>query len=56
MDSVVGVDTNPDGLGVADVDCLGQFRGSYYLHQNEWTYARSNRLGSRCCAGNYGMV
>ena len=39
----LGIDTNPDGLGVADVDYLGQYGGSYFLHQGEWTYARSNR-------------
>ncbi|WP_333871798.1 IS200/IS605 family accessory protein TnpB-related protein [Desulforamulus putei] len=41
--SVVGVDSNPDGLGVALVDYLGQYRGSQWLRQGEWTYARSNR-------------
>jgi len=40
---IIGVDTNPDGLGVAEVDYLGQYRGSYFLRQGEWTYARSNR-------------
>ncbi|QNB46920.1 IS200/IS605 family element transposase accessory protein TnpB [Thermanaerosceptrum fracticalcis] len=39
----VGVDTNPDGLGVALTDYLGQYRGSQWLRQGEWTYARSNR-------------
>jgi len=39
----LGVDTNPDGLGVGNVDYLGQFRGSCFLRQSEWTYARSNR-------------
>ncbi|GAB6158799.1 hypothetical protein JCM39194_19990 [Desulfotomaculum varum] len=39
----VGVDTNPDGLGIALTDCLGQYRGSQWLRQGEWTYARSNR-------------
>ncbi len=39
----VGVDTNPNGLGVATVDYLGQYRGSQWLCQGEWTYARSNR-------------
>jgi len=38
-----GVDTNPDGLGVAQVDYLGQYRGSEWLGQGEWTYARTNR-------------
>lgn len=38
-----GVDTNPDGLGVALTDYLGQYRGSLWLGQGEWTYARSNR-------------
>lgn len=39
----VGVDTNPDGLGVALADYLGQYRGSQWLGQGEWTYARSTR-------------
>jgi IS605 OrfB family transposase len=40
---VTGVDTNPDGLGVAFADYYGQYRGSMWLGQGEWTYARSNR-------------
>ncbi len=40
---VIGVDTNPDGLGIARADCLGQFKESLWLAQSEWTYARSNR-------------
>lgn len=39
----IGVDTNPDGLGVAIVDYLGQYRDSKWSGQGEWTYARSNR-------------
>ena len=39
----IGVDTNPDGLGVALADCLGQYRGSAWLGQGEWTYAGTNR-------------
>lgn len=42
-DGAIGVDTNPDGLGIAHVDCLGQFKESLWLPQGEWTYARSNR-------------
>lgn len=38
-----GVDTNPGGLGVALVDYLGQYRGSLWLGEGEWTYARSSR-------------
>ena len=38
-----GVDTNPDGLGIASLDYLGQFRGHMWMSQGEWTYARSNR-------------
>jgi len=40
---VLGVDTNPDGLGISRADYLGQFRESVWLPQGEWTYARSNR-------------
>ena len=40
---VSGVDTNPDGLGVAHADEQGQYRGSQWLSKGEWTYARSNR-------------
>ncbi|NLI13528.1 IS200/IS605 family element transposase accessory protein TnpB [Pelotomaculum propionicicum] len=40
---VIGVDTNPEGLGIARADCLGQFKESLWLAQSEWTYARSNR-------------
>ena len=39
----VGVDTNPDGLGITHADYLGQFRESRWLPHGEWTYARSNR-------------
>lgn len=39
----IGIDTNPDGLGITIVDCLGQYRGSRWLGAGEWTYARSNR-------------
>lgn len=39
----IGVDTNPDGLGIARADYLGQFKESLWLSQGEWTYARSNR-------------
>lgn len=39
----IGVDTNPDGLGVALADYLGQYRDSQWLGRGEWTYARSNR-------------
>ncbi|SFH06982.1 transposase, IS605 OrfB family, central region [Desulfotomaculum arcticum] len=39
----IGIDTNPDGLGVALVDYLGQYRGSQWLGEGEWTYARSDR-------------
>lgn len=39
----IGVDTNPDGLGIAHADCRGQFKESLWLPQGEWTYARSSR-------------
>jgi IS605 OrfB family transposase len=39
----IGTDTNPDGLGITRTDYLGQFRSSAWLHQPEWTYARSSR-------------
>lgn len=39
----IGIDTNPDGLGIALVDYLGQYRGSKWLGQGEWIYARTNR-------------
>lgn len=39
----IGVDTNPDGLGLARADYLGQFKESLWLSQGEWTYARGNR-------------
>lgn len=42
----VGVDTNPDGLGITHTDYLGQFRESLWLSQGEWTYARTNRRGN----------
>jgi len=41
--SAVGVDTNPDVLGLARADYLGQFKESLCLPQGEWTYAKSNR-------------
>jgi len=40
---VYGVDTNPHGLGITNVDYLGQYRGSRFLNQGEWRYARTNR-------------
>ncbi|MFZ5596186.1 MAG: IS200/IS605 family accessory protein TnpB-related protein [Bacillota bacterium] len=40
---VIGIDTNPDGLGITHADYLGQFKESLWLHQGEWTYARANR-------------
>lgn len=39
----VGVDTNPEGLGITHADYLGQYRESLWLSQGEWTSARSNR-------------
>lgn len=39
----VGVDTNPDGLGITRADYLGQYRESLWLPQGEWTYSRSNQ-------------
>lgn len=39
----IGVDTNPDGLGVSIIDCLGQYRESMWMPQGQWAYARSNR-------------
>ena len=39
----IGIDTNPNGLGIAEADCLGQYRDSRWLGQGEWTYARTNR-------------
>ncbi|OPX92158.1 MAG: hypothetical protein A4E52_00099 [Pelotomaculum sp. PtaB.Bin013] len=39
----IGVDTNPDGLGITHADYLGQFKESLWLLQSEWTYARSDR-------------
>jgi IS605 OrfB family transposase len=39
----IGIDTNPDGLGIAIMDYLGRYRGSRWLSEGEWTYARSTR-------------
>ncbi|TLM99204.1 IS200/IS605 family element transposase accessory protein TnpB, partial [bacterium] len=39
----IGVDTNPDGLGVALADYLGQYRDGQWLVRGEWTSAGSNR-------------
>lgn len=38
-----GVDTNPDGLAVTQVDYLGQFLGSQWIGEGELNYARANR-------------
>ena len=38
-----GVDTNPEGLGVAKADYHGNFKGSTWVNCPEWTYARANR-------------
>lgn len=43
QNGAIGIDTNPDGLGIARADCLGQFRESLWLTQGEWTYAWSSR-------------
>jgi len=39
----IGIDTNPDGLGIALADYLGQYRGSQWMGEGEWAYARSHR-------------
>jgi len=39
----LGVDTNPNGLGIARADYFGQYKASLWLPRGEWTYARSNR-------------
>jgi IS605 OrfB family transposase len=39
----IGVDTNPDGLGITHADYLGQYRSSHWLGQGEWTSAKNNR-------------
>ena len=39
----VGVDTNPDGLGIACADYQGQFKKSFWQPLCECTYARSKR-------------
>lgn len=39
----IGIDTNPDGLGITHADHLGQFKKSLWLAQGEWAYARSSR-------------
>lgn len=39
----IGIDTNPDGLGITHADYLGQFRESLWLKQGELTYSRATR-------------
>jgi transposase len=39
----IGIDTNPEGLGIAIVDYLGQYQKSQWQGVSEWTYARSFR-------------
>ncbi|AGL03453.1 IS200/IS605 family accessory protein TnpB-related protein [Desulfoscipio gibsoniae] len=39
----IGVDTNPDGLGITRTDYLGQFKENMWLSLSECTYARTNR-------------
>lgn len=39
----IGVDTNPDKLGITHADTLGQFKQSQRLTRGEWTCARSSR-------------
>jgi hypothetical protein len=43
MNGAIGIDTNPDGLGITRADYLGQFKESLWLPQGEWTYAGTNR-------------
>ncbi len=40
---VLGVDTNPNGLGAAQANHIGNYQESAWLPQGEWTYARGNR-------------
>jgi len=39
----MGIDTNPDGLGIALANYLGQYRGSRWMREDRWTYAGSHR-------------
>jgi transposase len=43
ISGAVGVDTNPDGLGIACADYRGQFKESQWQSLSECTYARSAR-------------
>ena len=42
-DGLYGIDTNPDGLGLASLDYFGQFRGHMWIPQGEWVYAKTDR-------------
>ena len=40
---VIGIDTNPNVLGISFSDYLGNYKGSHSMPQGEWLSARSNR-------------
>jgi IS605 OrfB family transposase len=45
---MLGIDTNPDGLGVALISRDGNYKESIYLKQPELQYARSSRRENLC--------
>lgn len=46
--SIIGADTNPDGFGLTQVGCKGDYQGHAYLKQHELTFCRSNRRLNLC--------
>ena len=45
---MIGVDTNPDGLGLTKINNTGNYQGHIYLSKPELTFCRSNRRTNLC--------
>ena len=48
QEGIIGIDTNPDGFALTYIDNHGNYKGHWYLKQNELLYARSNRRTNLC--------
>ena len=46
--SMIGIDTNPDGFGLTEVNRKGNYQGHAYLRQHELTFCRGNRRLNLC--------
>ena len=46
--SIIGIDTNPDGFALTKINNTGNYLEHRYLKQHELLYARSNRRSNLC--------